>query len=127
VTRIFRQLRDATYQHVANVRVPEGYTLEGMEELNWAWQQTNTIDHYWGDNPSVDEMQTIGGHRSSMVGDVFELEDGQCYIVKAVGFTFMGWDIESVLEDLTDIAQARRSRAEGGAIPWEDVKEELGL
>jgi hypothetical protein len=126
VTKVFHQQPDATFPHVANVHPPKWFPPGTVEDLPWAWEQTNSIDQYWGDNLSV-EMQVEGGCRSSMVGDVFELEDGRCFIVKAMGFGFMGWDIESVLEDLTDITLSRRSLAEGGAIPWEQVKEELGL
>jgi len=126
--RVYHIQRDGTYQLVAHVKPPPG--IRGWpvgQELEWAWEQTNSIHQEWRLNLAV-EMQTEGRHRSSMVGDLFETDDGRCYQVAGMGFTPLDDPIEEILEDAEDVALARRRLADGEkTIPWDDVKRELGL
>lgn len=50
--------------------------------LEYAWKHTNSIDRNWVENKCV---ETDGPHRSSMIGDVFEVSD-RFYVAVAVGF-----------------------------------------
>lgn len=62
------------YQKVATVNT---------DDLDRAWELTNTIDRPWISNEDV--QAEPGPHRSSMVGDVFE-HNGTPHLVKADGF-----------------------------------------
>jgi hypothetical protein len=53
-----------------------------------AFRMTNTIIHDWTSNAGVTVCNNNGrGHRSTSVGDVFELENGELWRVATMGFT----------------------------------------
>jgi hypothetical protein len=54
------------------------------DDLEHAFERTNTIEHYWGENEEV-EILVDRGCRSSSVGDVFEL-NGEAHQVASCGF-----------------------------------------
>mgnify|MGYP001159554940 CR=1 FL=1 len=55
-------------EEVAIVHAPHKMKVEDF--LEYAWEQTNHINHDWTTNPSV-ELRTTKRPRSSMVGDIF--------------------------------------------------------
>ena len=92
--------------HVANVRVSDDYTDE--QALEFAWRHTNNIDGSWSQGPEYNDRYGrdpnpdycefvevvaplheldghIYGHRSSMVGDRFSIDD-RVYEVAGLGF-----------------------------------------
>jgi hypothetical protein len=59
------------------------------DNLDVAWEKTNTIDHPWWHNP---EVTAYHPHRSSMVGDIFVTDDGEQHQVDRVGFRRLAAD-----------------------------------
>jgi hypothetical protein len=70
------KVKDLSYVHVANV--PDYYTKEMAFEL------TNSIHEYWGDNEFVEDLTT--GCRSTSVGDIIEDQDENLFLVCIFGF-----------------------------------------
>lgn len=66
------------YEHVADVDAPS------LEDV---WQLTNHVGGNWNENPEV--TMKVEKARSSMVGDVFLIED-TAYQVAVVGFNMIG-------------------------------------
>lgn len=59
------------------------------DDKDVAYRLTNTIDRYWPENKGVKAEApnpTIGGWRSTSVGDVMEMEDGRRFVVAGIGF-----------------------------------------
>lgn len=68
------------FSHVADVI---------SDEPEAAFELTNTIHRPWWENDDVTwtpEVAAKGGARSTSVGDVLELPDGNLLLVKATGF-----------------------------------------
>jgi hypothetical protein len=57
----------SSFTFVAKVTIPEGY--DPMEALEYAFQQTNTIDNPWWENKGVRMSHTLTSARSTSVGD----------------------------------------------------------
>lgn len=57
-------------------------------DLNRAFELTNTIEHYWWTNALVIKITPAIHVRSTSVGDFME-KDGKWYAVSAIGFTEM--------------------------------------
>lgn len=96
----------AGWEPVALVTIPDGFTLEAALEFAYYW--TNNVEGSWSKsqwaedarnwdwNPNVEVLKPIMtlngvkyGHRSSMVGDRFILDDGthkSAYEVMPSGF-----------------------------------------
>lgn len=55
-------------------------------DMNEAYQLTNSIEWYWGENEGVEEYGEK--HRSTSVGDIFVCEDG-VYAVAMTGFKLL--------------------------------------
>ena len=85
---------------VAEVEVADG--IDDIEALEFAWRWTNNIEGSWSgggqmqSNPDYSSSVTVleplriidgqaYGHRSSMMGDMFEI-DGRQYKVAMMGF-----------------------------------------
>lgn len=52
-------------------------------DLDYAFERTNSIDCYWGENEGVTENG--GEHRSTCIGDLM-LVDGKFFVVAGFGF-----------------------------------------
>jgi hypothetical protein len=65
------KVEDLIYVHVANV--PNYYTKDNAFEL------TNSIFCYWGDNESVEDLTQ--GCRSTSAGDIIELDTGEKFLI----------------------------------------------
>lgn len=64
------------------------YTLVAevdTDDLEEAFERTNSIDRFWGENEKVTLMDPTKGCRSSSVGDIFKNDEG-FFVVKMVGF-----------------------------------------
>lgn len=68
------------FKHVADV---------ATDELEEAWERTNTIHDYWWLNEGVTKKFEGDGTRSTSVGDVVE-HNGQIFLAKSVGFQCLG-------------------------------------
>lgn len=66
---------ELSYSKVANVE---------SEDLEMAFELTNSIDSYWGENEGVEDL--TDGSRSTSVGD-FMIKDGGYHAVSSFGFT----------------------------------------
>lgn len=72
-------------------RFPQDYKLVAQvdtDSLGEAFQLTNHIESNWTENHGVRAYG--GGHRSSSVGDVFVLQNGEAHLVASVGFLKVG-------------------------------------
>lgn len=82
---IEKALQSNLYRQVAVV---------SSDDLESAFKKTNSIDSYWGDNKSV---QQIGNeHRSTSVGDLM-LKDSKIYFVDIIGFKQLSDELISIL------------------------------
>lgn len=73
------------YRHVAYLDVTEEGTFE-VQRLEAAWEATNTISAPWyKTGRAIPVGDAANGCRSSMTGDVFEL-DGRYFEVAMIGF-----------------------------------------
>lgn len=92
----FKNDPNLEYLHVANVVVEDKNKIP--EALEYAWRYTNNIDGSWSlklgfdASPNVEVVGSLPiidgkafGIRSSMVGDIFVVDDDQ-YIVDFMGF-----------------------------------------
>lgn len=59
------------------------------DDLDLAYQLTNSIDCSWWENPGVVQHFEGEGCRSTSVGDVLEKSDGALYVVCTFGFAAM--------------------------------------
>lgn len=72
-------------------RFPKDYAKVAevaTDSLGEAFQLTNHIESDWTENEGVGAIH--GGQRSSSVGDVFVLENGEAHLVASVGFLKVG-------------------------------------
>lgn len=67
------------YVHVANI-----YNEGSLHNI---YQLTNNIDGSWINNLNVVNVEGRDGYRSSSVGDIFENENGDKFLVNDFGFT----------------------------------------
>lgn len=54
------------------------------DDMDFAFEMTNSIENYWGDNEDVEDFTT--GCRSTSVGDLMQNSLGQMYFVSNFGF-----------------------------------------
>lgn len=82
--KVFHKMANNDYAHVATV---------SSDDTGVAFEKTNTIDCRWQENEGVEVMEAGRHARSTMVGDVFQLEDGRYFKVDGVGFRecYSGW------------------------------------
>lgn len=113
---------DGQFQHVANISAPEDFRDYPNRALEYAYTSTQNITGSWSRGPmiQVDREHVVNGdynanvkvleplpvfngktygHRSSMVGDVFSVND-ELYKVDFVGFQRIG-TFEDIAQTLT--------------------------
>ena len=78
------------FKHVATVEfIDNGVDAFNTDDvLDFAYERTNTIHNYWGDNKQV--TQHTERNRSTSCGDLL-LYDDEVYVVASFGFMFVGF------------------------------------
>lgn len=76
IKHMVEELKTVTYVHVATVNT---------DDLDYAYERTNTIDNYWWDNEGVTKHFTAEGCRSTSCGDIL-MDGDKVYFVASFGF-----------------------------------------